>query len=256
MTCRDKVVVVTGAAAGIGRATCDLLAAAGATVFVHDINEADAQSAAAELRDQGMRAHALVGDVSNEDDVTRNVDEVLAEVGRIDVLINNAGIGTVAPAVEYTAWRRILSVNLDGQFYWARAVASKSMIPNKSGAIINVSSVAGLAGIPEDVGYVASKHGVIGLTKALAVEWAKYGIRVNCICPGSTQTPLFQSLAAKAPERFAQRILRIPLGRVAHPVEQARAIAFLASDDASYITGAVLNNDGGQMALFSGMTSG
>lgn len=249
-----RVAVVTGGSGGIGAATCRLLAAEGAEVFIQDKDGDSAATLAEAITGEGGKAHALVGDVSVEDQVAGNVREIMAKAGRIDILVNNAGIGTVEPAERYSRWDEILAVNLHGQFYWAKAVGAASMITNRSGSIVNVSSMAGLTGIPEDVAYVSSKHGIIGLTKALAVEWARYRIRVNCICPGATETALIQSLQAKAPERFIERRKRISLGRMGTPEDQARAIAFLLSDDAAYITGLIMNNDGGQLALYSGMS--
>lgn len=248
------VAVVTGGSGGIGAATCRLLAAEGATVFVQDKDGDSARALARLITGSGGRAYGIPGDVSVEASVESNVREVMGVAGRVDLLVNNAGIGTVEPAERYSRWNEILGVNLTGQFYWAKAVGAASMIPNRSGSIVNVSSMAGLTGIPEDVGYVSSKHGIIGLTKALAVEWARYGIRVNCLCPGATETTLIQSLQSQAPERFMERRKRIPLGRMGTPEDQARSIAFLLSDDASYVTGLIMNNDGGQLALYSGMS--
>jgi NAD(P)-dependent dehydrogenase (short-subunit alcohol dehydrogenase family) len=126
------------------------------------------------------------------------------------------------------------------------------MIANGQGAIVNVASLAGLVAYPRDVGYVAAKHGVVGLTKALAIEWACHGIRVNCICPGITETPIFTALEKIAPGKYDERRKRVPIGRQAQPIEQARVMAFLASDDASSVTGVIMPLDGGQMALSSG----
>jgi NAD(P)-dependent dehydrogenase (short-subunit alcohol dehydrogenase family) len=156
------------------------------------------------------------------------------------------------PAEHYDHLDRLMAVNFYGTVYWAQAAANVSMIPNGRGSIVNVASIAGLVGIPNDIGYVSSKHAVLGLTKALAVEWARYGIRVNAVAPGVTDSPMVQDLADKFPDTMAARISRIPVNRTGRPEEQASGILFLASDDADYITGTTLAIDGGQMALNSG----
>lgn len=142
----------------------------------------------------------------------------------------------------------MIGVNLDGPFFWSQRTAVSSMIPRKSGAIVNVASLSGLTAHPMDVGYMAAKHGVVGLTKGLAVDWACYGIRVNAVCPGLTTTPIQQTISAQPFEGIYKRI---PFGRAGKPEEQAHAILFLASDQASFITGAILNVDGGTLALKS-----
>jgi NAD(P)-dependent dehydrogenase (short-subunit alcohol dehydrogenase family) len=151
-------------------------------------------------------------------------------------------------------WQRCIDVNLTGYFFLARD-AGRVMIDQRSGVILNVASMAGLAGVPENIGYVASKHGVVGLTRSLAVDWARYGIRVNALCPGITETALIRQREAEAPEMFRARKERIPLGRVAQPVEQSRVGLFLLSDDASYVSGLVANVDAGGFALYSGFVA-
>ncbi len=145
-----------------------------------------------------------------------------------------------------------MSINLDGTFYWAQAVASRSMIPRRAGTIINIASIGGLVGFPNAASYVASKHAVVGLTKALAVDWGQYNIRVNAVCPGMTWSNLSKADFAKNPNHYADRIPRIPLGQAGQPEEQANAILFLASAEASYVSGLIMNIDGGQVALSSG----
>lgn len=254
MRFKGKVAVVTGAASGIGLHTARRLAAEGAIVVVNDLREDAAESAAEAIRIDGGTAFALRGDVSDPEQVRSNADEVMRRYGRIDVLVNNAGMIDYGPATEVAPerWRRIQSVNTDGMFFWCQAAAVSSMIPRAMGSIVNVASTAGLAGIPQNVGYVASKHAVIGVTKALAVEWSRMGVRVNCVCPGLTETEMVRTVAERNPSMWADRRKRIPVGRASAPEEQAAAIAFLASDEASYVTGLVMNVDGGQMALFSG----
>jgi NAD(P)-dependent dehydrogenase (short-subunit alcohol dehydrogenase family) len=156
--------------------------------------------------------------------------------------------------MDASAWRRVLSVNLDGPFFWSQAVAIASMLPRRSGAIVNVSSLAGLVSGPNIAAYTASKHGLVGLTKALAIEWAPRGIRVNAICPGFTETNLVAAARIANPVMFAERVARIPTGVAATAEDQADAILFLASDQARAIAGLVMNIDGGTLAMSSGFS--
>ena len=255
MRFNNKVVVVTGGGSGIGLAAVKLFAAEGATVAINDNRSETAEAAVREVESAGGRAMAVPGDVSDEAQVRQNVSQILDRYGHIDVLLANAGLPNLAPAEIYTAWRRSVGVNLDGAFYWAQTVARQSMLPRESGAIIFTSSLAGLAANTGDGGYVSSKHAIIGLTKALAAEWALYGVRVNCVAPGLTDSLMMQTYMGTNPE-IGERIGRIPMGRLGKPEEQARTMLFLASDDASYITGQTIAVDGGQMSLHSGLSGG
>lgn len=254
MRFRDKLVIVTGGGAGIGLAVAKLFAAEGATVVINDLRGDAAECAAAAIIKTGGQAFAFSGDIADTKQVSASVRKIVERFGRIDVLVNNAGSAFNAPAELYTDFSRSLSVNLGGAMNWSQAVAVTSMIPNTSGVIVNVSSLAGLGAVPGDVGYVASKHGLIGLTKALAVEWAPYHIRVNCIAPGITDSQMVRDAIERQPLIMAERVARVPLGRIAEPEDQAKAVLFLASADAAYITGITLPVDGGQMALHSGFS--
>lgn len=248
----DKIVVITGAGSGMGRAAALKFAAEGATVAVNDLKPEAAAGTVKMIETAGGRAMAIPGDVSDEAVASTRIAEVVAAFGRVDVMVCNAGVSTIRPATEYDSWRRSMGVNLDAPFYWSRQAAIQSMIPAGKGAIVIVSSNAGFAAFPGDVGYIASKHGATGLTKALAVEWAGKGIRVNCICPGLTDTAMVREMEAIDPDRFTIRRQRIPVGRLGQPEELADAMLYLASDAASYVTGLIMNVDGGQMALYSG----
>ena len=254
MRLENEVVVITGGTAGIGFETARLACAEGAHVAIVGREHDDVERAVKRLGVGDGRARGFVGDVTNHDDVRRNTAEIIDSFGRITVLVNNAGHEVKSPAEEISEehWRHEIDVNLTGPFFWAQAVATASMIPNRRGAIINVGSGGSLAAIPTSASYVAAKHGLIGLTKALAVDWGQYGVRVNCVCPGLTWTDLAKSVAEKDPEAMKAKEASIPIGRGAQPSEPAKAILFLASSDAEGITGATLAVDGGATALESG----
>lgn len=242
--------IVTGAAHGIGRATAAALAAAGTGVCLVDIDGAAAASAAAALADAGLRATARSLDVTDADAIGRAVDEVAAAAGRLDILVNNAGIAARAPSVTYeqAVWERVVAVNLTGCFLMAQA-AARAMLPRRSGCIVNVSSIMGLVGngLYPNPAYHASKGGLVNLTRALAVEWAPQGVRVNAVAPGFVETPLTEKLLANQAMK-TEIVARTPLGRLATPEDVAAAILFLASDAAAMVTGHVLAVDGGWLA--------
>jgi len=246
-----KVVIITGAGSGMGYATAKVFAAQGAIVGLNDVQPEGIKKAAAEIGRTGGSAFLLLGDISKRDVVEELARSAVSQYGRIDILVNCAGIATVQPAAEYTAWDKIIGVDLTGSFNWAQAVAVHSMLPNNAGVIINISSITGLSAIPNDIGYCSAKAGVVGLTKGLAVEWATRNIRVNCICPGFTETQIIKDMEAIAPGRFDEARRRIPMRRTAQPEEISSVIMFLASAAASYVTGAIIPVDGGVMALQS-----
>jgi NAD(P)-dependent dehydrogenase (short-subunit alcohol dehydrogenase family) len=254
MRFKDQVMVVTGAARGIGLVTCEMAAQQGALVVVCDRDEASVHAAVKKI---GGSTIGVTGDVSDLSQVRRNVDEVMRAHGRVDVLVNNAAITSYHPpeVLPEEVWRRELEVCLGGTFFWSQAVAVASMIPKRKGVIVNVGSGAALAAVPRCAAYVAAKHGVVGLTKALAVDWGQYDIRVNCVCPGLTFTELSKFVASKNPEMMRQRELRIPLQRGAQPEDVANAILFLASSEAHSISGESLSVDGGTLAMSSGFSA-
>lgn len=254
MRFEQKVVVITGGASGIGLAAARLFAAEGAVVAINDIRAEAAEVAAGEIRGRGGRAFALAGDAADTEQVRCAVRRTVADYGRIDVLVNNAAVIAVeaTEALSAANWNRTIAINLGGPFFWAQAVAVESMLPRRDGVIVNVASIAGLVGGPNMASYVASKHGVVGLTKALAVDWGPHGIRVNALCPGLTETDMVKAVRLSNPAMFADRQNRIPLGRPATPEDQAHAIAFMASSEASSVHGLIMNVDGGTVAMSSG----
>ena len=180
----------------------------------------------------------------------------MEQFGRIDILINNAAVNSYVKPEDITreTWHRELDVCLGGPFFFSQAVGIASMIPNRKGSIVNVGSGASLAGLPRCASYVAAKHGMVGLTRALAVDWGQFNIRVNCVAPGFTYTDLSKAMADKDPEMMRQRELRIPLSVGAQPEEVAETVLFIASDAAPSINGEVLAIDGGTLAMSSGFS--
>jgi len=248
--------LITGAGTGIGAATATALARAGARVTLLGRQRADVEAHAATLP-ASAQATVVAADVTDRGALERALDDAQAALGPIEILVNNAGIGIGASLSETddALWSRTLATNLDGTFYAMRAIVPR-MAKAGFGRVINVASVAGLTGGPYIAAYVASKHGVVGLTRALSSEYAGRGVTINAVCPGFTQTPLLERSIAgivaktkRPPEAAAAALLaNSPLGRFVTPEEVAETIVFLARDDAAAITGQAIVIDGGQLA--------
>lgn len=249
----ERVAAVTGAGSGIGRATASRFSAEGAAVVVADVDADAAMSVASELSAAGGRAEPVTVDVSEADQVEAMVAAATSTFGRLDVFVNNAGIfpaddGGLLDTPPDT-WRRVMEVNLQGVWLGCRA-AVPAMRSSGGGSIVNVASFVALMGAATaQVAYTASKGGVLSLTREVAVEYARAGIRVNAVCPGPIETPLLAELLAD-PARRARRLVHVPMGRFGRPEEVAAAVLFLASDEASFMTGTALVVDGGITAAY------
>lgn len=250
---RDKRVLISGGSSGIGEATAKRFLDEGARVFLSGLEPGQVESAVAALRPLGEVSGVAV-DVSDEHDVTRLVETARSVLGGIDVLINNAGTAWREPFLDITPahWDRMVAVNLRGMFLVGQAVARVLVEQGTGGVIVNMSSTNGLAGEADYAHYNASKGGVLLLTKTMAIELGGNGVRVNALCPGYIETPLNAQITGGLGARdFVDTHARenVPLGRTGQPDEVAAAYAFLASDDASFITGTELVVDGGQVAV-------
>lgn len=241
----DQVAIVTGGAQGIGKAVAFTLAEAGASIVVGDLNEEVARKTAQEMEEKGWRAIAVKVDVGDADSVDSMIERTLDSFSRIDILINNAGITRDSLLIRMgeEEWDTVMRVNLKGVFICTRAVA-KVMMKQRSGRIVNISSIVGLIGNPGQSNYAAAKAGIIGLTKSVARELAPRGITVNAVAPGFIETDMTRDLPEKAKEAFLNVI---PLGRAGSPEDVARVVSFLVSDDAAYMTGQTLHVDGGMV---------
>lgn len=249
----DKVAIVTGGAMGLGQAMATALAQAGANIVIADIQEDVAAATATTIREtEGVKATSLKVDVTNPDDVQKMVDDVVDEFGKIDILINNAGMTINAKAEEmtYEQWNKVINLNLNGVFLVAQAVG-RQMIEQGYGNIINTSSMSGIiANKPqEQCSYNASKAGVIMLTKSLAMEWSKYNIKVNTIAPGYMKTELTKPFFEQGGAMIDDWMGFTPMGRPGLPEELGGIVVYLASDASSFAQGSVFTIDGGYTAL-------
>jgi NAD(P)-dependent dehydrogenase (short-subunit alcohol dehydrogenase family) len=242
------VAVVTGAAQGIGRRTAEVLAARGFALALNDLRPPDATVTA--LRELGGDPLVILGDVSDDAAVAGMVAAVRERFGRVDALVNNAGISSIAPAEETTTagFRRVLEVNLVGPFLLCREFGGM-MLAQGSGSIVNIASIAGLFGVADRVAYNASKHGVVGLTRTLAAEWGGHGVRVNAVCPGWVKTEMDEQDSGSGAYTSADIEARVPMGRFAQPDDIAQAVAYLADPATSaFVNGHTLVVDGGWTA--------
>lgn len=248
-----RVAAVTGGACGIGEAAVRRFAEAGCAVVIADISERDGSALEQELAGRGSAALFVQTDVSSPDSVRNMVEAAAARFGGLDVLVNNAGIveqDVLAEDESLEEWDRVLRVNLYGQFYCCRYALP--FLRKRKGCIVNVASISGLTATRYCAAYCASKAGVIGLTRALAADYAQYGIRVNAVCPAACETPMMKNyFSAFPPEVVEEKVRRLsgPMGRMCQPREIAEGIYFLASPAAGYMSGAVVPIDGGYTAV-------
>jgi NAD(P)-dependent dehydrogenase (short-subunit alcohol dehydrogenase family) len=251
MRLEGKTALITGAGRGIGLATALLFAQEGADVIAADLDLSEAEATAAAVTKTGRKALALAADIAVPGEVYAMVDKAIAAFGGLDILVNNAGVGKVpAPTFELTdmdAWDKVWDINVRGTFLCSQR-AARWMSTNGGGKIVNIGSQTGIAGVPYINAYGPSKAAVINMTRSLAVEWAKYKINVNCVAPCWTATPRLENAFKAGFVSLEEIQKRCPMGRAAEPEEVAKAILFLASDDADFITGVTLPVDGGWLA--------
>ena len=248
MKLEDKVVIITGAGSGIGAATAKLFGAHGATVVASDINLENAQKIVDEIKKAGGTASAIKTDVTEFEEVESLIADTVKECGRLDVMVNNAGIGGKhqLKAADHTLddWHNVIAVNQTGVFYCMK-VAIKQMLAQGHGGMVNVASLAGLKASGNNLSYSASKFAVVGMTKSAALEYGRKNIRINAVCPGYTHSALLDQLLSVSPD-MARKLKRfIPMGRFGEANEIAEAICWLASENSKFITGQTITLDGG-----------
>ena len=249
MNFKENVALVTGAASGIGRETALRFAELGASVVVADVDSDGGQDSVNQVRACGADGLFVRCDVSDPQDVARLVQQAVNRFDRLDFAVNNAGIGgpwEPLRSYPHEGWDKVLAVNLTGVFYCMQEEIGPMI--ERGGSIVNVASLAGKLGLPNQAAYTASKHAVIGLTRVAAQEGARHNIRVNAVCPVFTETPLFNPLIAGNPARAEKMLERIPMRRFGKPRDIADAIVWLCSDQSRFITGQAINLDGGMTA--------
>ena len=256
MELKDRVAIVTGGAKGIGLASAECLMRLGAAVLLVDVSAEALDTAKRSLSEKPGHVDGATADISKMCDAERAVRTAVERFGGVDILVNNAGIQTFGDPVTTTeeVWDRTMGVNLKGHWMMSKC-AIPEMLKRGKGAIVNVSSVQGLASQKNVVAYSTSKHAMIGLTRSMAVDLAARNIRVNCVCPGTVSTPMIESIIAldSDPDRLRHILNKMhPLGRIAQPSEIGEVIAFLASDRASFMTGSIVTVDGGLIVPIAG----
>ena len=252
MEFKDKIVLITGAGSGIGRITAHAFAKEGGIVVVSDINEKGGLETVAQIEAAGGQGTFIKTNVADYEEVSALIKSIVDKYGRLDVAVNNAGIGGIpARTAECSLenWDKVMAINSTGVFYCLKAQIPQ-MLAQGGGAIVNTASIAGLRGLPSSIAYVASKHAVVGMTKTAAMEYARNNIRINAICPVFTVTPLFDPEVMDQVSAGLSDKLRkgIPMKRFANPIEMAHTILWLCSDKASFVTGHAMPVDGGLTA--------
>ncbi len=256
MRLKDKISLITGSGSGIGEATAKTFAREGAAVVVVDLNEEGGTRVTSEIRKAGGTAEFFRADVGVPSDIERMIKFAIDLFGRLDILHNNAVFTTVGRIADISleGWQKTLEVGLTGYWYATKIAIEKSMLARRSGAIVNTASVSGLAGDYTLGAYNAIKAGVVNITRVTGIEYARKGIRCNCVCPGPIGTPPLLGLERERPDLVGRIREAIPMGRLGKPQEIANVVLFLASDEASFVTGAFFVADGGLWA-HSGMPS-
>jgi 2-hydroxycyclohexanecarboxyl-CoA dehydrogenase len=243
MNFQDKIAVVTGGASGIGNATAEMLAEGGATVCIGDVARDKGEAAAAAIRNKGRKAEYFPLDLTDNDSIKSFSDSVLKRFGRVDILVNGAGWGKTTPFIDGddAFWEKVINLNFVGPMRLTKALLPQ-MMERKSGRIVSISSDAGRVGSLGETVYSGAKAGLIGFTKGLAREGARYNVTANCVCPGPTDTPLL----AAVPEKYREAFIKaIPMHRFGKPQEVAAAVAYFAGPESDYVTGQVLSVSGG-----------